>query len=209
MRIMRLPWKREPAEKVVVEHVSYQARMVEILTQLKIQSEKLNRTVERLKHRGKELFEQCVRAEQERDTARATIYANEIAQLRKMTRTILKSQMSLDKVILRLETVKEFGDVMHVLGPATSIIRQVQTELSGLVPEVAHNLRRVDEMLEGVIIEAGNVTGASVYVSVSDSEAQKILEEASEIAAQRMKTSFPDLPESYKHLEPSQEPRIE
>jgi len=208
---MKLPWKRgvEVSEKVVVERVNYQDRLIDILTQLKIQSEKLNRTSERLKQRGRELFEQCVRAEQERDTARATVYANEIAQLRKMMRTILKSQLSLDKVILRLETVKEFGDVMHVLQPATSIIRQVQSELSGLVPEVAYNLRKVDEMLEGIVIEAGNVAGASVYVSVNDSEAQKVLEEAAEIAAQRMKTSFPDLPESYKQLETHNEPRLD
>lgn len=209
---MKLPWKRgsvEVSEKVVVERVSYQDRLIDILTQLKIQSEKLNRTSERLKQRGRELFEQCVKAEQERDTARATVYANEIAQLRKMMRTILKSQLSLDKVILRLETVKEFGDVMHVLQPATSIIRQVQSELSGLVPEVAYNLRKVDEMLESIVIEAGNVAGASVYVSVNDSEAQKVLEEAAEIAAQRMKTSFPDLPESYKQLETHNEPRLD
>lgn len=207
---MRLPWKREmPERQVVITPVSYHDRMLEILTQLKIQTEKLNRTIERLKHRGKTLFEQCVRAAQERDTARATIYANEIAQLRKMTRTILTSHMSLEKVVLRLETVKEFGDVMHVLGPAAQIIRQVQSELSGVVPEVSNSLRRVDEMLESVIIEAGNVTGGSVYVSVSDAEAQKIMEEAAEIAAQRMKTNFPDLPEGFKHLEQTPEPKID
>ncbi len=203
---MRIPWRKEQvAPQAYVAPISYQDRMLEILTQLKIQNEKLNRTIERLKHRGKELFEQCVRAEQEKDTARATIYANEIAQLRKMTRTLLASHMSLDKVVLRLETVKEFGDVMHVLGPATQIIKQVQHEISGIVPEVAHSLRRVDEMLESIIIEAGNVTGGSVYVTVSDSEAQKIIEEASEVAAQRMKGSFPDLPESYRHLETAAE----
>ncbi|MCS7129034.1 MAG: hypothetical protein NZ919_00105, partial [Candidatus Caldarchaeum sp.] len=107
---MRVPWRREPIERPTQPTpVHYQDRMLEILTQLKIQNDKLKRTIDRLKHRGKELFEQCVRAEQEKDTARATIYANEIAQLRKMTRTLLASHMSLDKVVLRLETVKEFG----------------------------------------------------------------------------------------------------
>ncbi|MEM1943237.1 MAG: Snf7 family protein [Candidatus Caldarchaeum sp.] len=203
---MRAPWRREQVDRqAYVQPVRYQDRMLEVLTQLKIQNEKLNRTIERLKHRGKELFEQCVRAEQEKDTARATIYANEIAQLRKMTRTLLASHMSLDKVVLRLETVKEFGDVMHVLGPATQIIKQVQHEISGIVPEVAHSLKRVDEMLESIIIEAGNVTGGSVYVSVSDPEAQKIMEEAAEVAAQRMKSNFPELPETYQHLETAAE----
>lgn len=173
-------------------------RMIEILTHLKIQAEKLNRTYQRLLARDRELFEACIRAEQELDRDRATIYANEIAQLRKMSRTILRSQISLEKVILRLETVKEFGDVMNVLAPATKIIKQVQSELTGLVPEVAHNLRVVDDMLEGIIVEAGNVTGATVSVMVADSEARRILEEAAEVAAQRMNNQFPELPENLR-----------
>jgi len=180
---------------------SSDGRYLEIITALKIQSEKLNRTSQRLIGRGKELFEQCVRAQQEGDVGRATIYANEIAQLRKMSRIVVRSQLSLEKVILRLETVKEFGDVMHVLGPATTIIKQVQSDLSGIVPEVAQNLKHVDEILEGLIIEAGTVSGAVVNVSVSDSEAQKILQEASEIAAQRMKSTFPEIPEGIKTME--------
>ncbi|RLG09332.1 MAG: hypothetical protein DRN68_01805, partial [Thaumarchaeota archaeon] len=65
-------------------------RIIDILTHLKVQAEKLKRTYHRLLARDKELFEACVRAEQELDRDRATIYANEIAQLRKMSRTILK-----------------------------------------------------------------------------------------------------------------------
>lgn len=179
-------------------------RIIDILTHLKVQAEKLKRTYHRLLARDKELFEACVRAEQELDRDRATIYANEIAQLRKMSRTILKSQISLEKVILRLETIRDFGDVMNVLAPATKIIRRIQSDLSGLVPEVAHNLRMVDEMLEGVMVEAGNVTGATVSVMVADSEARRILEEASEIAAQRMSNQFPELPEPLKTDEKSQ-----
>ena len=164
-------------------------RVNDIIIQLRVQSEKLRRAYQRLIARDRELFEACVSAEQELDRDRATIYANEIAQLRKMSRTILKSQISLEKVILRLETIKDFGDVMNVLAPA------IQVELSGIVPEVAHNLGVIDEMLEGVIVEAGSFTGATTTVTVADREARKILEEAAEIAAQRMSRQFPELPE--------------
>jgi len=181
--------------------LSYDSRFLQILTELKMQAEKLNRTSQRLISRGKSLFEQCVSAQQEGDVGRATIYANEIAQLRKMSRVVVRSQLSLEKVILRLETVKEFGDVMYVLGPATRIVKQVQSDLAGIVPEVANNLKHVDEVLEGLIIEAGSVTGTAINVTVSDSEAQKILQEASEVAAQRMKSTFPEIPEGLKSLE--------
>jgi division protein CdvB (Snf7/Vps24/ESCRT-III family) len=129
------------------------------------------------------------------------MYANEIAELRKMSRVILRSQHSLEKVIIRLETVKEFGDVMNVLGPAINVVQQIQGELTGVVPEVAGDLAKVDEMLDTLLVEAGTVTGEALDITVHDKEARKVLEEASEIAAQRMKTSFPELPDAYKHLE--------
>lgn len=203
---MRFPFFRQErrVEERPREFRVISPRIMDILTHLKVQAEKLKRTYHRLLARDKELFEACVRAEQELDRDRATIYANEIAQLRKMSRTILKSQISLEKVILRLETIRDFGDVMNVLAPATKIIRRIQSDLSGLVPEVAHNLRMVDEMLEGIMVEAGNVTGATVSVMVADSEARRILEEASEIAAQRMSNQFPELPEPLKSDERSQ-----
>lgn len=204
VNIVRFPWskKREvlpPAQPIQTPPMK--ERVTEIITRLRVQNEKLNRTTQRLQARAKELFDQCVRAESDKDTARAAMYANEIAELRKMNRVILRSQHSLEKVTIRLETVKEFGDVMNVLGPAVNIVQQIQGELTGVVPEVAGDLAKVDEMLDSLLVEAGTVTGETVDVSVHDEEAKKVLQEASEIAAQRMKTSFPELPDAYKHLE--------
>ena len=191
----KIPFRHERPEKPVRRSYALSPRINDILIQLRLQSEKLKRTYQRLLARDRELFEACVGAEQEFDRDRATIYANEIAQLRKMSRTILRSQISLEKVILRLETIKDFGDVMNVLGPATKIVKRIQSDLSGIIPEVAHNLGVIDEMLESVIVEAGSFTGATTTVMVADSEAKRILDEAAEIAAQRMSKQFPELPE--------------
>lgn len=151
------------------------------------------------------MFERCVRAQQEKDLSRAAMYANEVAQQRKMCRLILKSQLALEQVILRLETVREFGDIAKVLGPATNIVLQVQTEIGGLVPEVSMGLSRIDEMLASLMVEAGSVTGETLAVQVGDEEAQRILREASEVAAQRLRSSWPELPEArgVPELEPA------
>lgn len=205
VKFVRFPWskKKEVQAPPVqpVQAVPMRERVTEIITRLRVQSEKLNRTTQRLQSRAKELFDQCVRAQSEKDGARANMYANEIAELRKMNRVILRGQHSLERVVIRLETVKEFGDVMNVLGPAVNIVQQIQGELTGVVPEVAGGLAKVDEMLDSLLVEAGTVTGESVDIAVHDEEARKVLQEASEIAAQRMKTSFPELPDAYKHLE--------
>jgi len=205
VKIVRFPWSKkkevQPAPVQPIEAGRMRDRVTEIIMRLKVQNEKLNRTTQKLQARAKGLFDQCVQAEANKDTDRATIYANEIAELRKMNRVILRSQHSLERVTIRLETVKEFGDVMGVLGPAVNIVQQIQGELTGVVPEVAGDLAKVDEMLDTLLVEAGTVTGETVDVSVHDEEARKVLQEASEIAAQRMKASFPELPDAYKHLE--------
>jgi len=205
VKIVRFPWSKkkevQPAPVPPVESGKMRDRVTEIIMRLRVQNEKLNRTTQKLQSRAKELFDQCVQAETNKDKDRAAIYANEIAELRKMNRVILRSQHSLERVTIRLETVKEFGDVMGVLGPAVNIVQQIQGELTGVVPEVAGDLAKVDEMLDTLLVEAGTVTGETVDVSVHDEEASKVLKEASEIAAQRMKVSFPDLPEAFKHLE--------
>ena len=94
----RLPFKRGERAQPVQKTTILSPRINDIIIQLRVQSEKLRRTYQRLLARDRELFEACVAAEQELDRDRATIYANEIAQLRKMSRTILKSQISLETV---------------------------------------------------------------------------------------------------------------
>ncbi len=111
----------------------------------------------------------------------------------------------MEQVTLRLETVREFGDIAKVLGPAMNTVLQVQAEVGGLVPEVGAGLSKIDDMLASLMVEAGGVTGETLSVQVQDEEAQKILGEASEVAAQRLKSSWPELPERFRvpEMEPT------
>ena len=177
-------------------------QLTNVGTQMKIQAEKLRRTADNLSDRGKTMFEKCVRAQLEKDSSRAAMYANEVAQQRKMCRLILKSQLALEQVILRLETVREFGDIAKVLAPAMNIVLQVQGEIGGLVPEVGMGLSKIDDILASLMVEAGSISGETLTVQVQDEEAQKILREASELAAQRLRSSWPELPESHGIPEP-------
>lgn len=206
---MKLPLRREKV-KVLTPRAEEDRwfigeQVTSVATQMKVQAEKLRRTADKLSDRGKMMFEKCVRAQQEKDSSRAAMYANEVAQQRKMTRLILKSHLALEQVILRLETVREFGDIAKVLAPAMNIVLQVQAEVGGLVPEVGAGLSRIDDMLASLMVEAGGITGETLTVQVQGEEAQKILREASEVAAQRVKSSWPELPEglSVPELEPT------
>jgi len=144
------------------------------------------------------LFEKCVLAQQEKDSYKAAMYAEEVVQLKKMNAVVLRSQHSLRQVALRLETLQDFKDAGAILGPIVTVVNQIRGDLAGVVPEVSNGLARIDDVLDTLIIEAGTAGSPMLDSSVSNEEAMKILQEASEISAMRMKGKFPELPTGYE-----------
>jgi division protein CdvB (Snf7/Vps24/ESCRT-III family) len=122
------------------------------------------------------------------------MYANECAEVRKMAKVTLQCQMALEQVYLRLETIKEFGDVAKMMAPVASVVHSIKNQISGVMPEVGFELGQIGEVLSGVVDEAGEVTGSGYETNASGEEAQRILGEANTIADQHMKDKFPDLP---------------
>jgi len=146
----------------------------------------------RLHQRDNDLFQRCVGAQVSNDSGHARIYANECAELRKIAKVVLGSQLALERVILRLETVGEFTDVMVELGPLMSIVKETKTKISGIVPQVANELDDVNNLLGDLSIEAGEVNEPTMAVDTTD-EARKVLEETGLIAEQKVRDHFPDL----------------
>lgn len=159
---------------------------------LKAQQNKLEGSVSRMQRHDKELFDKCVSAQMTKDSARATMYANECAEIRKMAGITLRSQLALEQVSLRLETIREFGDIAALMGPVSEVVRSVKTQISGIMPEMSYELEEIGDTLNSMVVEVGEATGQSYSNEASSSEAQKILSEANTVAEQRVKEKFPD-----------------
>ncbi|RLI33620.1 hypothetical protein DRO53_05105 [Candidatus Bathyarchaeota archaeon] len=172
-------------------------RIAQTVFRLKLQSDKLEQAVNRLKQHDQQLFEKIVDAAMVKDEARAAIYANECAEVRKMIKIILLSQLAIEQVILRLETIEEFGDVLAQMGPVTGVIHSLKGKLSGIVPEVSYELGQIGEMLNGMMVEAGVAAGTPSLPEATSEESKRILQEAALVAEQRMKEKFPELPDTY------------
>jgi len=164
------------------------------LYKVKIQVNRLEHLFNKLQERDKMLFEKVVSAQMMKDSARAAIYANEVAEVRKIAKTVLRAQLALEQVALRLETVRELGDVLVTMAPIVEVIKDIKQHLKGIVPEIAFELDEIDSTLHSIVLEAGEFTGTSIDTTIVSGEAKKILEEASIIAEQRMKEKFPELP---------------
>jgi division protein CdvB (Snf7/Vps24/ESCRT-III family) len=148
----------------------------------------------RLQQRDKELFQRCVGAQVSKDFAHAKIYANESAEIRKIAKVVLGSELALEKVILRLQTVEEFGNIMSQMAPVMSIVKETKSKISGIVPQVASELDEVNGLLGDLTDESGEVISTNIPVEATDAEAKKVLEETGLVAEQRLRDQFPDLP---------------
>jgi division protein CdvB (Snf7/Vps24/ESCRT-III family) len=161
---------------------------------LKVQQGRLEQAYQRMQTHYNGLFRRCTNAVLAKDSARASIYANECAEIRKMCQTILRGQFAIEQVVLRLETVEEFGDIAVEMNPVANVINSIKGNLAGVVPEVSYRLGEIGNTLTDLVMDSGRVTATSWNVITSGEEAEKILEDANAIAEQKMKERFPTLP---------------
>jgi division protein CdvB (Snf7/Vps24/ESCRT-III family) len=147
-----------------------------------------------MQQHDKEIFNKCVSSQLSHDTARAAMYANECAEVRKMAKVTVQCQMALEQVSLRLETIQEFGDVAKMMAPVANVVHSIKNQISGVMPEVGLELGQIGELLSSVVDESGEVMGSSYEVGTPNEESSRILNEANAIAEQHVKDRFPELP---------------
>jgi len=167
---------------------------------LKVQQNKLESASVRMQQHDKDIFAKCVSAQMSHDSARAAMYANECAEVRKIAKVMLQSQLALEQVAIRLETIEEFGDVARMMGPVTTVVQSVKNQIANVIPEVGFELNEVGELLNSFVVEAGEPIAESYDVGASNEEAQKILGEANAVAEQHIRDKFPELPTASHRL---------
>jgi division protein CdvB (Snf7/Vps24/ESCRT-III family) len=161
---------------------------------IELQVQRLDKASERFSERDKSIFARIVDAYSKHDTPRANVFANELAEIRKMEKMIMHARLALEQIVLRLSTVSELGDVVTTLAPAVSVLRSVRTGMASIFPEAERELGSIGNLLNGIIIDAGQSTGLTINFESANEDAQKILTEASTVAEQKIKDKFPELP---------------
>ncbi|MCE4619873.1 MAG: Snf7 family protein [Desulfurococcales archaeon] len=169
-------------------------QVVNAIYRLTAQINKLEYSLSKLQAYDKQLFEKTVNALIEGDKAKARMYANEVAEIRKMAKIILTVRHALEKVKIRLDTYLIVGDVQANLAPAVVALKGVAGYLKGMMPDVFTELMEIDEALQATMMQTAVAAPAMVGGEVVTEEAQKILKDAAIVAEQRLKQNFPELP---------------
>jgi len=146
-----------------------------------------------MQHRDKEFFDKCVAARAVGDMPRANLYAEECAEVRKMAKIALNSELALEQLIFKLETAEMMGDIAYLIHPIKSVVASVGQQIQQMMPDVSFELNQINESLEGIVVNAGEVTESMAPAGSQSPEADKIMQEADTLAEQKIKSRFPEL----------------
>ena len=169
--------------------------------QIQVQCAKLDSTSTKLRERDNSIFGKVVASLQKHDTQHASVYANELAEIRKMNKMVTQAKLALEQIVLRLNTITELGDIVVTLTPAMAVIRNVKQGLVGVLPEAESEIGEISGLLSSILVDAGTVGGYSLNFEAANEDAEKILSEASAVAEQRMKEKFPEIPSTLPSAE--------
>ncbi len=162
---------------------------------LKIQQHKIEQVSFRLKERNKSLFQTCIRALKNKNKDRAAICANEIAEVRKLTRFLYHVELAIERVILRLETIRELSDIIIDLKPALRMLQNVSKQLFEILPDVSSELGRVNDAISETLYST-RITADESLIPVNriTQGGEEIIAEVSSFLEQKTAENLPEPP---------------
>jgi len=172
---------------------------------LKVQRNKLQQASYRLRERDKILFQTCVNALNNKNKERAAICANEVAEVRKLIQFFYNVELAIERVILRLETIKELSDIVIDLKPALKLLQNVSQELFNVLPDVSSELSQVNETISDTLCQTRLTTDETIIsVDRKTPGGEEILNEVSGLLEKELSRKLPEPPATPKATEGSQ-----
>jgi division protein CdvB (Snf7/Vps24/ESCRT-III family) len=180
------------------------------LQTLKVQHGRLEQASYRLKERDKVLFQTCIGALKNRNKERAAICANEIVEVRKLIKFLYNVGLAIERVVLRLETIRELSDIVIDLKPALKLLQNVSQELIEVLPDVSFELNKVNETISETLSSTRMTADESIIpVGGKTPGGEEILNEVHAELQQRLAEKLPEPPTATPTVEPEPEAAIE
>jgi len=162
---------------------------------LKTQQVHLEQATVRLRERDRTLFNACVSQVTMNRLERAAICANELSEVRKVLKMVMQCQLALERIILRLETIKEVSEIMADLKPALKSLRSLTETMINIMPDVAQELQKVNDSINETLAITRLGSTDSITPLVAKTEAgEEILKEVSTVLEKQISEQLPAPP---------------
>ncbi len=147
----------------------------------------------RLESRRQSLFEQVVRAIELKDDNSSSVYAVELSEIKKVLRVVSVSELALTQIIVRLESIRDVGDVCANMNEAFKIMKNISKSVSGVVPALENATEEVNTTLSETLGDLGNLS-PSITLDLRNEGGQELLNKAKLFAEEKALGLSDDLP---------------
>lgn len=128
------------------------------------------------------------------NNARAKALANELVNVRRIKNITRNMNLTLEMLVIRFSTLKDFGVIMDTLEPTVDMIKNIQLDISSIVPAASGVLSEMSEVSSEVLNESTRIDGNYAIPTCVDSDALDILTEIESAMEQDAKTKLPEIP---------------
>lgn len=162
---------------------------------LEVQNEKLKLATSKLQERENVLLDECKAAILQGRKESATIYANEIAEIRKLLRVISHTQLTMEQVILRLQTIKELNPILNDLKSVLNVTQKASKQLMKIMPEISGEMKELSNVVNVMLSTTELSSAPPIQLPmVKDAATKEILQESSAVAEEILRESLPEPP---------------
>lgn len=128
------------------------------------------------------------------NNSRAKALANELSNIRRVQRTTQNVGLALEVVVIRFSTINEFAMVMETINPTIELVKDIQKEISNVVPSANGVISEVSSITSDVIINSNVKIDMNKVSAPIDSEAVSILNEVEGKLEDEAKVRLPEIP---------------
>ena len=134
------------------------------------------------------------------NNSRAKALANELSNIRRVLNTTQNVSLALEVVVIRFSTINEFAIVMETINPTIELIKEIQRDISTVVPSASGMISEVNSITSDVLVNSNLKLDINKIPTPIDADAISILNEVEEMLEDEAKVRLPEIPTSIQEI---------
>jgi division protein CdvB (Snf7/Vps24/ESCRT-III family) len=129
------------------------------------------------------------------NNSRAKALAGELSNIRNVQRTTQNAGLALEVMLIRFSTINEFAMVMETINPTIGMIRDIQRDISKVIPAASNVFSEMKSITSDVLVNSDiKLDVGSKFSTPVNKDALSILNEIEGILENEAKTKLPEVP---------------
>jgi division protein CdvB (Snf7/Vps24/ESCRT-III family) len=137
------------------------------------------------------------------NNSRAKALANELSNIRRVRNTTQNVSLALEVVVIRFSTINEFAMVMETINPTIELIKEIQRDISTVVPSASGMISEVNSITSDVLVNSNLKLDMNKIPTPIDADAISILNEVEDMLEDEAKVRLPEIPTSIQEIRES------